>query len=74
MSLTSKEFKERSSVNVLVPQATDLDLEELFANNEKQDGLNQLFTIEQRSHLFFGGHSWQPHTLLGLTHSQVRDR
>ena len=48
------DFAASSKFDVLVPQATELDFEELFLN-EGRDGAVSISSIERRSVLYFGG-------------------
>ena len=54
MSRQARDFVANSKLDVLVPQATELDFEELFASDEGQDGNISLSSIERRSLLYFG--------------------
>lgn len=54
MSGQAKDFVANSKFDVLVPQATELDFEELFANDEGRDGNISVSSIERRSLLYFG--------------------
>lgn len=56
MSGQVKDFIANSKFDVLVPQATELDFEELFVN-EGRDGATSISSIERRSLLYFGGSS-----------------
>lgn len=55
MSGQVKDFIASSKFDVLVPQATELDFEELFVNDEGRDGAISISSIERRSFLYFGG-------------------
>lgn len=55
MSGHAKDFITSSKFDVLVPQATELDFEELFVNDEGRDGAISISSIERRSLLYFGG-------------------
>ena len=54
MSGHAKDFIASSKFDVLVPQVTELDFEELFVNNAGQDGAISISSIERRSILYFG--------------------
>ena len=54
MSAQASNFIASSKFDVLVPQATELDFEELFVNNEGQFGAIPISSIERRSLLYFG--------------------
>lgn len=54
MSGQAKDFVANSKLDVLLPQATELDFEELFASDEGRDGILSLSSIERRSLLYFG--------------------
>lgn len=54
MSGQAKDFIASSKFDVLVPQATELDFEELFVNYEGRDGASSISSIERRSLLYFG--------------------
>lgn len=55
MSGQCKGFIASSKFDVLVPQTTELDFEELFVSDEDRDGAINISTIERRSLLYFGG-------------------
>lgn len=55
MSGQAKDFVAKSKFDVLVPQATELDFEELFASDEGRNENVSLSSIERRSLLYFGG-------------------
>ena len=55
MSGQAKDFVASSKFDVLVPQATELDFEELFVNNGGRDGSVSISSIQRRSLLYFGG-------------------
>ena len=55
MSAQAKNFISSSKFDVLVPQATELDFEELLVNDEGQYGAVPISSIERRSLLYFGG-------------------
>ena len=54
MSRQAKDFIASSKLDVLVPQATELDFEELFVHDEGRDGVTFVSSIERRSLLYFG--------------------
>ena len=54
MSAQASKFIASSKFDVLVPQATELDFEELFVNDEGQFGAIPISSIERRSLLYFG--------------------
>lgn len=54
MSGQAKDFVASSKFDVLIPQATELDFEELFLNDECGDGASSISSIERRSLLYFG--------------------
>lgn len=54
MSGQAKDFIGSSKFDVLVPQATELDFEELFVNDGGQDGAFFISSVERRSILYFG--------------------
>jgi len=55
--MDAREFIESSRLQVLVPQATAIDIEEAFANEDALTEANNGIAIEQRSLLYFGGYS-----------------
>ena len=57
MSGQAKDFATSSKFDVLIPQATELDFEELFLNDEGRDGAS-VSSIERRSLLYFGVCPW----------------
>ena len=54
MSAQASNFITSSKFDVVVPQATELGFEELFANDEGQFGAIPISSIERRSLLYFG--------------------
>ena len=54
MSGQAKNFIASSKFDVLVPQATELDIEDLFVNDEGRDGAISISSIDRRSLLYFG--------------------
>ena len=55
MSALAKSFIASSKFDVLIPEATELNFEELFVNDEGQFGAIPISQIERRSVLYFGG-------------------
>ncbi len=53
--MDAKQFIESSRLQVLVPQATAINIEEALTNNNQLLGTNDGSTVEQRSLLYFGG-------------------
>lgn len=53
MLKNSREFIESSRIDVLVPQATDSDVEELLSSGDGSGEDNES-SLEQRSMLYFG--------------------
>lgn len=68
MSGQAKDFIASSKFDVLVPQATELDFEELFVNYEGRDGPSSISSIERRSLLYFGKCPRHEAKLHHLTH------
>ena len=54
MFVHAKEFIDGSRVDCIVPQATAISIEELFANEDEENGFLDRFSIEQRSQVYFG--------------------
>ncbi|KAL2043549.1 hypothetical protein N7G274_003856 [Stereocaulon virgatum] len=53
MSVISKDFIQNSKLDVLIPQATEIDIEEAFANNDEHAQADIISLIEQRALLYF---------------------
>ena len=68
MSAQASNFISSSKFDVLVPQATELDFEELFVNDEGQFGAIPISSIERRSLLYFGESPPTPSEAHRLTH------
>ena len=56
MTATTNDFIENSKLDILVPQATEIDIEEVFANTDEHAQADITSRIEQRSLLYFGGY------------------
>ena len=54
MATADNDFMESFDLEVLVPQATEIDIEEVFANGNGSLQANAASLIEQRSLLYFG--------------------
>ena len=71
MSRDSAEFAETSVVDVLIPEASSVDIEEALASSEVaryEDDSALITSVPQRSLLFFGTSSYICNMMQCLTH------